>query len=113
MRLTRDTQADEPDSTKDELDDLLNERANADKDSTPDNTDALQVQQQTKDNTDSDQTKTPESPSEPDTPQEPEQPQSPQEPQTPSISDGSNTLSGADELENLELELRYGDSLRF
>lgn len=109
----RDTQADEPDSTKDELDDLLNERANADKDSTPDNTDALQVQQQTKDNTDSDQTKTPESPSEPDTPQEPEQPQSPQEPQTPSISDGSNTLSGTDELENLELELRYGDSLRF
>ena len=104
---------DELDSIRDAIEDLANERADSSTDNTSDDTDDLQMQQQSGTSSEPDRSVTPESPSEPDTPQEPEQPQSPQEPQTPSISDGSNTLSGTDELENLELELRYGDSLRF
>ena len=103
-------QADELDSIKDELDDLLNERTDADAGSSSDNTDGLLQQQQSSDSSASGQTKTPESPAAPDTPQEPEPPQAPQE---PVMSEGSDTLSDTEDLENLELELYYGDNLRF
>lgn len=104
-----DDAADELDSIQDKLDDLLSERANADTDSSSDDETSFQQQQSATGDTDV-QTKTPASPDEPDTPQEPEQPQTPEE---PVMSEGSDTLSGTDDLEDLELELRYGDTLRF
>ena len=104
-------QTDELDSMKDELDDLLNERADSETDKTTDVTDSLQMQQ-SEDASGEGRTKTPESPAEPDTPQEPDQPQEPQTPQEPDLSTGSDELSGTEDLENLELELYYGDDLR-
>ena len=103
-------QTDELDSVKDELDDLLNERTDTDAGNSSDDTDGLLQQQQSTDFSTSGQTKTPESPAAPDTPQEPDPPQVPQE---PVMSEGSDTLSGTEDLENLELELYYGDNLRF
>ncbi len=104
---------DELDSIRDEIENLANERADSGADNTSDDTDDLQMQQQSGVSSDPDRSVTPESPQEPDSPQEPELPQEPQTPQTPDLSGSSDTLSGADELENLELELRYGDQLRF
>ena len=103
-------QADELDSIKDELNDLLNERTDTDAGNSSDDTDGLLQQQQSTDASASGQTKTPESPAVPDTPQEPDPPQAPQE---PVMSENSDTLSGTEDLENLELELYYGDNLRF
>lgn len=102
-----DTRTDELDSIEDKLDDLLKERADTDTGS--DDTDDLQMQQSA-DHTDSDQTQTPASPSEPAAPQEPEQPT---EPQTPASPDSSGSDSASDDLEDLELQLHYGDSLLF
>lgn len=91
----------ELDTLRDELDDLLSERANAE----ADNTDLLLQQQSSGDTFDSGETNVPSAPSAPDTPQAPEPPQ---EPQTPSLSERSNTGS---DLEDLELQLYYGDGL--
>lgn len=103
-------QADELNSIKDELNDLLNQRADTDAGNPTDDTDGLLQQQQSTDFSTSGQTKTPESPAAPDTPQEPDPPQTPQE---PVMSENSDTLSGTEDLEDLELELYYGDNLRF
>lgn len=105
-----DDQEDELDSIQNELDALLDERTDTDSAGT-DTTDALQIQQSSRDTTSSDKIQTPSTPSEPDAPKTPAQPQEPQEPQTPTLSDRSGTASNLDDLENLELQLHYGDSL--
>ena len=104
---------DELDSIKDAIEDLANEHAGSGADNISDDTDDLQMQQQSGISSEPDRSATPESPQEPASPQEPELPQEPQTPQTPDLSGSPDTLSGAEELENLELELRYGDQLRF
>ena len=105
-----DEQEDALDFIQDELDALLDERADTDSAGT-DTTDALQMQQSSGYMNDSRETKTPSTPSEPDAPKTPAQPQEPQESQTPSLSDRSSAASSLDDLENLELQLHYGDSL--
>ena len=78
-----ESRTDELDSIRNDLENLLNEQRN---------------------------TNTPDSSTEPATPQEPEPPQ---EPQSPSLPDHSETRSATDDLDDLELQLRYGDSLLF
>lgn len=102
----KDAGTDESDSLEDTLNDLLEERANTATDSESDDSDDLQIQQST-DHSDSDQPQTPASPSEPDEPEQPE------EPQTPASPDSSGSDSDSDNLDDLELQLHYGDSLLF
>lgn len=96
---------DELNTLKDEPDDLLSERADTEAGTSDDDTDPLLQQQSSGDTLDSGETNVPSAPSEPDTPQPPDLPQ---EPQTPSLSERSNTGS---DLEDLELQLYYGDGL--
>ena len=106
-------QEDELDSIKDAIESIANERSNSGSGNEGEDTDDLQMQQQSGISEEADQSGAPESPQEPDAPQEPESPQEPQTPQTPEMSEDSDSPSGADDLENLELELHYGDQLRF
>ena len=101
---------DELNAIKDELDDLLTQSGSdseaSDKESgSTDNSNGLQIQQQSGTGDGSIETKTPSAPQTPDTPQEPETPQ------TPSLSDDFDTNSNIDSLEDLELQLHYGDGL--
>lgn len=105
-----DTQTDQLNSIADELEDLLNERTNTETDSGTDDSDSLQLSQPSEDSTDSDQTQTPATPTEPDTPKAPDPPK---EPQTPSLSDDSGSGSASQNLDDLELQLHYGDSLLY
>ena len=105
-----DTQTDQLNSIADELEDLLNERTNTETDSGTDDSDSLQLSQPSEDSTDSDQTQTPATPTEPDTPKAPDPPK---EHQTPSLSDDSGSGSASQNLDDLELQLHYGDSLLY
>lgn len=100
---------DELDAIQEKLDALVNERSGSDGGAADDNTDAFTQQQQTGISDASSQTSTPSEPDAPQTPNEPQKPQEPQEPEEPTFSE--DTRSSIEDLENLELELRYGDSL--
>lgn len=108
--------ADELDSIKDELEDLLQQQAgnnSEENNAAPgsmDDVDSLQQQQQSGDEDALTETKTPAAPSVPDTPQEPD---NPQEPQSPSFSDDNSAGNDLTDLEDLELQLHYGDGLFF
>lgn len=93
---------DELDAIQEKLNALVNERSGSDGEAADDDTDTFTQQQQTN------------TPSEPDAPQTPDEPQKPQEPQSPDEPTFSeDTRSSIEDLENLELELRYGDSLLY
>lgn len=104
-------QADELDSIRQELDDLLDERTGTEAVSTEDANDGLQMQQSSRDTAGSDEIQTPSTPEEPKTPQTPDAPKEPQEPQSPSLDERSGAASDIDDLEDLELELYYGNGL--
>lgn len=104
-----ESQADELDSIRDDLENLLNEQRNTGADNSGNDSDILQQQQADNPN-DTDETSTSASPAEPDTPQEPDPPK---EPQSPSLSEQSQNGSASGDLDDLELQLRYGDSLLF
>lgn len=109
-------ETDELDSIKDELDDLLQQQADAnaeehsDDPGSMDDADSLQQKQQSGTDPASEEPKTPAAPSAPDAPQEPD---TPQEPQSPSLSNDNSTGNDLTDLEDLELQLRYGDGLFF
>ena len=108
--------ADELDSTKDELEDLLQQQADNNSEEnnagsgSMDDVDSLQQQQQSGDEDTPTETKTPAAPSTPDTPQEPDTPQAPQ---SPSLSNDTSPENDLTDLEDLELQLHYGDGLFF
>lgn len=93
---------DELDAIQEKLNALVNERSGSDGEAADDDTDTFTQQQQTN---------TPSEPDAPQTPDEPQKPQEPQEPDEPTFSE--DTRSSIEDLENLELELRYGDSLLY
>lgn len=93
---------DELDAIQEKLNALVNERSGSDGEASDDDTDTFTQQQQTN---------TPSEPDAPQTPDEPQKPQEPQEPDEPTFSE--DTRSSIEDLENLELELRYGDSLLY
>lgn len=105
-----DSSEDELDAIQEKINDLANEHSDSDAEAADDDTDEFTQHQQTGVTDASSQTSTP---SEPDAPQTPDEPQEPQEPEEPTMSEGMDSLSGIDDLENLELELRYGDSLLY
>lgn len=90
------------DAIQEQLNALVNERSASDGEAADNDTDTRLQQQQTN---------TPSEPGAPQTPDEPQKPQEPQEPDEPTFSE--DTRSSIEDLENLELELRYGDSLLY
>ena len=92
---------------QEELEDLLNEYDNSGKEVTEDDSDSINMQPSTS-TSDAENTTTPAAP---DTPQIPDTPQNPKSPQTPSMSGNSDKASNIDSLEDLELQLHYGDGL--
>lgn len=102
---------DELDAIQEKLNALVNERSGSDGEAADDDTDTFTQQQQTGISDASSQTSTPSEPDAPQTPDEPQKPQEPQEPEEPNFSE--DTRSSIEDLENLELELHYGDSLLY
>ena len=92
---------------QEELEDLLNKYDDSGKEVTEDDSDSLNMQPSTS-NSDTENTT---APAAPDTPQMPDTPQDPKSPQTPTMPGNSDQVSDIDSLEDLELQLHYGDDL--
>lgn len=106
---------DEPDSIMDESEHPADERGESDSDGASDDGSDLQMQQSAS-SADAGQAGTsqePDTPKEPEAPKEPDTPQSSQASQGNQMPDDLHMSESVDELENLELELYYGDQLRF
>lgn len=107
------SEADEPDELE-ELLETLPTNTNEDDDASGNASDDSWItQQQQSTPSDANKQTTTKEPSAPREPDAPQQPTTPTAPQKPSLPENSDALSGVDELKNLELELYYGDSLKF